>query len=212
MKTTSAFRVAIGAAGILAATLTLSGCMGSPTYGTDKTAMEHLVDDLGSSVAIAPKSQDTKRNLKYNPRPSLVVATKQQGAELPPPQASLANRENNANWVESPEETRARLREEADENKDNPRYRSPLLAGKGQAGQLTESQKWEAFRKAKADAENVDIAGTPRRSLAEPPTQYRQADAAVLADVGEPESQKEKRRKKEAAAAGKNSSWWQPFQ
>lgn len=212
MKTTSAYRVGMGAAGILAATLTLSGCMGSPTYGTNKTAMEHLVDDLGSSVAINPKEDEAKRNLKYNPRPSLVVASKQQRDALPAPQASLANRDNNANWVESPEETRRRLREEADRNSNNPNYRSPLLAGNGQAGQLTESQKWEAFRKAKADAENVNVVGTTRRSLAEPPTQYRQADSAVLADVGEPESDKEKRRKKEAASASKSSSWWQPFQ
>src|SRR4051812_52587 len=108
MKTTSAFRVCVGAAGILAATLTLSGCMGSPTYGTDKSAMEQLVDDLGSSVAINPASDEKKRNLRYNPRPTLVVA-KKPGDALPEPQNSLANRENNPNWVESPEETRKRL-------------------------------------------------------------------------------------------------------
>jgi hypothetical protein len=210
MKTTSAFRVCMGAAGMLAAALTLSGCMG-PTYGTDKTAMEQLGDDLGSSVAITPKSQDAKSSLKYNPRPTLVVANKQQGDALPAPQTSLANRENNPNWVESPEETRKRLRIEADQNGNNPNYRSPLLAGKGQGGQLTETQKWEAFRKAKEENETVNVSA-PRRSLSEPPTAYRAADAAVLQDLGEPETQKEKERKKQAEAASKSSSWWQPFQ
>jgi hypothetical protein len=211
MKATYKFRVGTGAAGILAAALTLSGCVGSPTYGTSKTAMEQLVDDLGSTVAVNTEEQDAKRRLKYNPRPTLVVASKQSANALPQPQASLANRENNPNWVESPEETRKRLREEADKNKDNPNYRSPLLAGNGQAGQLTEPQKWEAFRKAKQQAETTDPSA-PRRSLAEPPTQYRAADAAALQDLGTPESQKEKERKKQAQAASNTSSWWKPFQ
>jgi hypothetical protein len=209
MNTTDMFRVGVAAAGILAATLTLSGCMGSPTYGTDKTAMEQLGDDLGSTVAIGGRNDD-KKTVKYNPRPTLVVA-KGQAGNLPPPQASLANRENNPNWVESPEETRARLRQEADENSGNANYRSPLLAGNGQAGQLTEPQRWEAFRKAKAEAGNTNPNG-PRRTLAEPPTQYRSADSAVLEDLGTPEAQKEKERKKAAAAASKDSSWWQIFQ
>lgn len=212
MKTTSAFRAGMGVAGILAATLTLSGCMGSPTYGTDKSAAEQLVDDLGSSVSITGNEQK-RRSVKYNPRPSLVVASKEaQGQALPSPQQSMANRENNPAWVESPEETRERLREEADANSDNPRYRSPLLSGKGQGGQMTESEKWEAFRKAKQEAEGgVTVTGA-RRSLSEPPQQYRTVDEANLQDVGEPELQKERRRKKEAAENAKTSSWWKPFQ
>jgi hypothetical protein len=210
MKTTDVFRVGMGAAGVLAAALTLSGCVGAPTYGTDKTATEQLVDDIGSTVSIGTSRDEKKQGLKYNPRPTLVVAKDQAGA-LPAPQASLANRENNPNWVESPEETRKRLRQEADENSDNPNYRSPLLAGKGQGGQLTETQKWEAFREAKKNAGNTDPSA-PRRSLAEPPTQYRAADAAALQDLGTPEAQKEKERKKQAAAAGKDTSWWQIFQ
>lgn len=210
MKTTYAFRVGMGVAGILASTLTLSGCLGSPTYGTDKSAMEQLTDDLGSAVSIGGNQDEAKRNLKYNPRPSLVVATKEQGAALPPPQQSLANRENNPNWVESPEETRQRLREEAQANENNPAYRSPLLAGKGQGGQMTESEKWEAFRKAKQESESVDVSAR-RRSLAEPPAEFRSTDAANLTDLGEPETQKEKRRKQAAADAKKSSDWWKLF-
>ena len=186
----------------------LSGCMGSPTYGTGKSAAEQLVDDLGSSVSITG-NQDKNRNVRYNPRPKLVVAA--QDKSLPPPQASLASRENNPNWLESPEETRERLRDEAAKNENNPRYRSPLLAGKGQAGQMTESQKWEAFRQAKQNQETVDVTAG-RRSLTDPPTQYRAVDSAALADLGEPEVQKERRRKKEAQSAKQTSSWWKPFQ
>ncbi|MBP1842292.1 hypothetical protein J2046_000536 [Rhizobium petrolearium] len=209
MTTTSAFRVGMGVAGILASTLTLSGCLGSPTYGTDKTALEQLTDDLGSAVSIGGKEDEAKRNLKYNPRPSLVVA-KGDAANLPPPQQSLANRENNPNWVESPEETRKRLREEADANANNPRYQSPLITGKGQGGQLTESEKWEAFRKAKQDAETVDVSAR-RRSLTEPPAEFRSADTANLSDLGEPELQKERRRKKEATEAKNSREWWKLF-
>nr|WP_233469520.1 hypothetical protein [Neorhizobium petrolearium] len=199
----------MGVAGILASTLTLSGCLGSPTYGTDKTALEQLTDDLGSAVSIGGKEDEAKRNLKYNPRPSLVVA-KGDAANLPPPQQSLANRENNPNWVESPEETRKRLREEADANANNPRYQSPLITGKGQGGQLTESEKWEAFRKAKQDAETVDVSAR-RRSLTEPPAEFRSADTANLSDLGEPELQKERRRKKEATEAKNSREWWKLF-
>lgn len=212
METTKTLRMALGAAGILVATVTLSGCMGSPTYGTDKTAMEQLGDDLTSAIDIGGDRAKENAKIRYNPRPSLVVSSHQEGGALPPPQQSLANRENNPNWVESPEEARERLRQEATDNQDNPRYRSPLLAGKGQAGQMTESQKWEAFRQAKANANDPGIAGA-RRSISDPPTQYRTADAQTLQDLGEPETKKEARRKKEAESAStKGSAWWKPFQ
>nr|WP_226951197.1 hypothetical protein [Rhizobium terrae] len=199
----------MGLAGILVSTATLSGCIGGPTYGTDKTAMEQLTDDLGAAVTLGSARDEANRSVKYNPRPSLVVA-KNQAASLPEPQQSLANRESNPNWVESPEETRKRLREEATAREKDPTYRSPLLAGNGQAGQMTETERWEAFRKAKQDAETVDVSAR-RRSLSEPPAAYRAADAAALNDLGEPESQKEKRRKKEAADAKKSSDWWKLF-
>ncbi|AYC99791.1 lipoprotein [Neorhizobium sp. NCHU2750] len=214
MKTTITLRMALGTAGLLAASAALSGCMG-PTYGTDKPAMVQLGDDLGAAVAIGGGKDEDKAKIRYNPRPTLVVAKQDEtGHEaLPAPEKSLANRDNNPNWVESPEETRARLRKEAEDNRLNQNYRSPLLAGDGTAGQLTETQKWEAFRKAKAAAETTDVSGG-RHSLTDPPAAYRSADPAALADLGEPESKKEARRKKEAEAAstGSNSAWWKPFQ
>ncbi|MFN7025663.1 MAG: hypothetical protein ACK4QP_14335 [Pseudorhizobium sp.] len=207
MKTTHGFRAALSVAGMVAGVAMLSGCMGSPTYGTGKPAMEQLGDDLSSAISLG--GNEDKPAVKYNPRPKLVVAA--QDKSLPPPQTSLASRETNPAWVESPEETRQRLRQEATDNENNPRYRSPLLAGKGQAGQMTESQKWEAFRQAKQNQETVDVTAG-RRSLTDPPTQYRAVDSAALADLGEPEVQKERRRKKEAQAAKQTSSWWKPFQ
>ena len=39
----------------------LSGCMGSPTYGTDKTANEQLVDDLSSMLFVRAEEQEPDR-------------------------------------------------------------------------------------------------------------------------------------------------------
>lgn len=206
MKAMQAIRARLGICAV-AAVAGLSGCMSSPTYGTSKTSGEQLMDDLGSAISLGPEE---KPNTKYNPRPKLVVNTNRENV-LPPPQASLAGRDANPNWLESPEETRARLRDEAEANKNNPNYRSPLLAGNGTAGTMTEAQKWEAFRQAKANAEDPGISGQ-RRTLTEPPVQYRVADNADLNDLGEPELKKERERKKSAAAASANtSSWWNPF-
>ncbi|WP_137132402.1 hypothetical protein [Rhizobium sp. FY34] len=207
MKTTQGIFARAGILSAAVAVIGLTGCVGSPTYGTSKTAGEQLIDDLGQAASIS--SDADKPTAKYNPRPGLVVATKQ--SDLPAPQASLANRENNPNWVESPEETRARLRDEADANKDNPNYRSPLLAGNGTAGTLTEPQKWEAFRQARQNAENPGITGQ-RRTLTDPPAEYRIADTATLTDLGEPEEKKARERKKAAADASNTSAWWKPFQ
>ncbi|AMD60993.1 hypothetical protein N5C66_00475 [Rhizobium pusense] len=188
----------------------LLGACTSPTYGTGKTAAEQLVDDLGNATSIT--GDQTKRNLKYGPRPGLVVPAQARAEQLAQPQQNMASRENNPQWVESPEETRERLRDEADANKNNPHYRSPLLAGNGTAGQMTESQKWEAFRKAKAEAQGGSVVNAQRKFLTDPPAEYRSVPQDQLTDLGEPEQKKEKRRKKEAAMAGTGKSWWNPFQ
>lgn len=205
-----AFRVGAGLAGILLGCVALTGCVGSPTYGTDKTAMEQLVDDLGSAVNVGA-SPNQNPNLKYNPRPQLVMPPSSTQTALVAPQQSVASREQNPGWLESPEEARQRLREEADANADNPNYRSPLLAGYGTRGTMTESQKWEAFREARQVQKGAYL--DQRRFLADPPTQYRTAsDQTVLEDLGEPEMKKAKRRKTEAKAAQRGNQWWMPFQ
>ena len=77
---------------------------------------------------------------------------------------------------------------------------------------MTESQKWEAFRKAKAEAQGGSVVNAQRKFLTDPPAEYRSVPQDQLTDLGEPEQKKEKRRKKEAAMAGTGKSWWNPFQ
>lgn len=210
MEKTHAFRVSASVAGIVAAGLSLAGCSTGPTYGTDKTSGEQLMSDLGSAISVAPSNDGPKP--KYAPRPGLVRPAKGSVPALVPPEASLADRKNNPNWAETPEEMRARLKAEADANEGNPNYRSPLLDGRGQSGTMTEEQKWQAFRKAKAEASPASALQT-RRYLSDPPVQYRQpAPTAAADELGESEAKKEKRRLKEAEAKnGSSSGWWNPF-
>ena len=54
---------------LVASGLALSGCMSSPTYGTDKTASEQLVGDLSNMMSFSPPK---KEHIDYKPRPALV--------------------------------------------------------------------------------------------------------------------------------------------
>jgi hypothetical protein len=54
---------------LLGVALGASSCMG-PTYGTDKSSGEQLVDDLGDAMSIAPKKKTEA--LAYQPRGTLV--------------------------------------------------------------------------------------------------------------------------------------------
>lgn len=210
MRKTHVFRVSAVMTVVVAGGAGLSGCTSGPTYGTDKTATEQLFSDLGSAASLSNKKDGPAP--KYAPRPGLVAPVKGQPLALVQPQTALNDRKSNPNWAETPEEMRDRLKLEADANADNSNYRSPLLAGRGQAGTLTEQQKWEEFRKAKA--ENSPAAALQRRRyLSDPPPEFRQPAATANADeLGESEDKKEKRRRKEAqAASGKGSNWWNPF-
>lgn len=209
MEKTHAFRVGGWMTGAVALGLALSGCTSGPTYGTDRSATEQLFSDLGSAVSLSNKREGPAP--KYAPRPGLVTPAKGQPATLVAPQTALNDRKNNPNWAETPEEMRDRLKAEADANANNPNYRSPLLAGRGQAGTLTEEQKWEEFRKAKAEA-NPAAALQRRRYLSDPPSEFRQPAATATADdLGEPEEKKAKRLRKQAQADGQKSNWWNPF-
>ncbi|MGG7516414.1 hypothetical protein ACQ3G6_00835 [Allorhizobium undicola] len=201
------FRVGVTLAGVVGACSGLSGCMSSPTYGTDKTAMEQLTDDLGSAVSVTGGQK--KADGKYNPRPDLVLPPKGAQAELVQPQTSLASKDN-PEWLEAPEDTRKRLVAEADANASNPNYRSPLLAGYGTNGTMTETQKWQAFRDARKIQKGAYL--DQRRVLSDPPDSYRMVDETKLTDLGEPEAKKEKRRQKDAQIANSGKNWWQPFQ
>ncbi|WP_337917853.1 hypothetical protein [Pseudaminobacter soli (ex Zhang et al. 2022)] len=203
-------------AGILAAGAAVSGCVGSPTYGTDKTANEQLMSDVSNILALGPKE---RQSIDYKPRPELVKPAKGSTATLPEPQQSVASAENPA-WPESPEQKRARLRAEADENRDKPGWRpqiEPDLARAtarpreatptGQSARYGDSgvtpvginttKQSEEFRKKLA--EERQGSPTNRKYLSEPPLEYRQAAAtAPTGDVGEDEIKKERRLKAQA--------------
>ncbi|TJW41909.1 MAG: hypothetical protein E5W83_24005, partial [Mesorhizobium sp.] len=93
---------------LVVSSLALSGCMGSPTYGTDKPAATQLADDLTNAFTFAPKR---KEKIDYKPRPELVKPAPGQKEQLPPPQESIETA--SADWPESPEQRRARLRADA---------------------------------------------------------------------------------------------------
>ena len=179
------FRTGCVVVGAVAASILLSGCVSSPTYGTGKTANAHLIDDLTKIVSIAPKQKESEQ--AYSPRPSIVKPP--EGTSLPQPQASLASSEN-PQWVESPEETRQRLRQEATDRETG--YRSPLANSEDNVS----PEQWEKFRQAKAAQKTLSAT---RRNLSEPPMVYREpAETAPADDLGEPEFKKERRRKKAA--------------
>ncbi|WP_275789205.1 hypothetical protein [Pararhizobium gei] len=206
MGMTREFRVYASVFGVVAASLALSGCIGGPTYGTDKTAGEHLMDDLGSTVAIGEGKP--KSTVKYQPRPGLVLPPSTESAQLVQPQQNLATKEN-PQWVESPEETRQRLRDEADANADRPGYVSPLAKASANGRRLTAKEQTEAYREARRL--QMGAYSDKRRTLSDPPLEYRKMPEEAVADLGEPEQQKARRRKKEAAVAGSGKKWWDIF-
>ncbi|MDK1384505.1 hypothetical protein QN224_03685 [Sinorhizobium sp. 8-89] len=206
MEMTRELRVVASIAAIVAGGLVLSGCIGGPTYGTDKTAGEQLLDDLGSAVSLAPPKRDP---VKYQPRPALVLPPQGQQTALIEPQKSLASREANPEWVESPEEVRQRLREEAEANKNDPNYVSPLAKASANGRRLSANEQQEAYREARKL--EMGAYSDKRRFLSDPPIEYRRLPEGAEADLGEPEKVKERRRKKEAQIANSGSKWWWPF-
>jgi hypothetical protein len=202
----------VGLLALVAAAGLTSGCMSSPTYGTDKTANEQLVSDLGGMFSFKDKK---KPQIDYEPRPELVKPAK--GDEtLPAPQQSLASSDN-PQWPESPEQRLARIHAEADANVDDPNYKSPIiadqqgpqqgpqpiLAGNGRAedsgvGDPSKlAAQREEFKKRLKETQQGDA--TKRKYLSEPPIEYRAAAAdAPQGETGEDEDAKERRLKKEA--------------
>ncbi|MBW9115994.1 hypothetical protein JNB88_20360 [Rhizobium cauense] len=208
MLSTRWFRAGVCLTVAVAGGSMITGCMGSPRYGTDKTAMEQLTDDIGQSVSITGDGPKNK-GVKYSARPGLVLPSAASKEALVEPQQSIASKEN-PQWIESPEETRARLVKEADENSDNPNYRSPLASDKVEGGRQTTEAQTKAYREARAAQKGTY---TDRRYISDPPTEYRQVDDPTkLDDVGEPELKKAKKKKKEAAIAGSGKQWWNLLQ
>jgi hypothetical protein len=209
---------------LVASGLALSGCMGSPTYGTDKTAAEQLAGDLTGAVSFAPKRKDP---IDYKPRPTLVKPAPGQKEALPAPQNSIQTA--SAEWPESPEQRRARLRADATAHQDDPNYQSEIvddvqtdpeaikkaMAESGSshppAWTPADSDKGRAAEIQRRLAEGKQGSPNTRKYLSEPPLAYRVAsDAAPQNELGEDEYKKERRLKKEAE--GKKGGWfdWLP--
>lgn len=183
----------------------VAGCVGGPTYGTDKTAGAQLLTDLGDAIAIVPDKKTEK--VVYEPRPKLVKPADPR--KLEEPQKSLASKDNPA-WVESPEDMRARLRGEADDNSDNGTYRSPLMVSVTEGKVKSPEQQAKEFKEARRIQQGAY--SDQRRFLSDPPLAYRKVeDPSVLSNLGESEAAKEKRRQKEAVIAGSGRKWWQLF-
>lgn len=215
MNLTRGYRVAASSGALLAVVFLASGCLG-PTYGTDKSSTEQLMDDLGNIVSIKPKQGPA---IAYQPRPGIVKPP--QTAALPAPQQSVSK--NNPNWVEPPEATRERLVAEAAANENTPGYRSPLAqrstgagvpavqTGRAADGPPTPLETMADSRRNQQFRENIKIDrgaySDRRRFLSDPPLTYRQpADTAPVGDLGESERDKEKRRI--AAATKPGTGGW----
>jgi hypothetical protein len=216
---------------LVASGLALSGCISSPTYGTDKTASEQLVGDLSNALSFSPSK---KEHIDYKPRPALVKPAPGEKETLPPPQESITQTAS-AEWPESPEQRRARLRADAAAHENDPNYDSqivddvqtdPVAIKKAMADSgSSHPPRWtpqdsglggKARREKIAQqlAENKQGDPTSRKYLSEPPLTYRQAaDTAPQNDIGEDEVKKERRLKKEAAAkSGKSGLFdWLPW-
>lgn len=194
--------------------LALSGCLSSPTYGTDKTAGEQLAEDLSNAFSFAPKN---KNHIDYKPRPTLVKPAPGQRETLPPPQDNITQTASNQ-WPESPEQRRKRLRDDATAHQDDPNYQAQIVddiqvdqAAQRQALKESGSSRPPPPGNANASARRAEVSrrlaeskqGSPtsRKYLSEPPLDYRvSAGTAPQNELGEDEYKKERRLKREAAA------------
>jgi hypothetical protein len=220
---------------LVASGLALSGCMSSPTYGTDKTANEQLVGDLSNAFSLMPPK---KEKIDYKPRPALVKPAPGEKESLPAPQDSITQTASNQ-WPESPEQRRARLRDEATKHINDTNFQAQIVdddpnavpvadngskngvpqLGHDRAPAWTPEDSSAGTAKRRAEIQKrlqEQNQGDPtnRKYLSEPPLAYRApAATAPQNDIGEDEYKKERRLKREAAAKGGKKSWsdWLPW-
>lgn len=197
--------------------------MSSPTYGTGTTQNEQLVTDLSSMFSLKPKPSAAN----YTPRPELVKPAKPT-TELPPPQENIVTADA-SQWPESPEQRRARIRAAATENRDKPGWEPEVIndlsidnssskpklgaSGRAQESGVAPAGGGEDLNKKGQEVKQALAAqkqGSPtvRRTLTEPPLDYRQpAPTAATDDLGEDEFKKQRRLKAEARKASGSKSW-----
>ncbi|OQM75881.1 hypothetical protein BFN67_02965 [Pseudaminobacter manganicus] len=202
--------------------LAASGCVSSPTYGTDKTSAEQLVGDLSGAFSLKPKENP---HIDYRPRPALVKPASGGQEALPAPQEDITQVASNQ-WPESPEQRRARLRKYATEHADDPNYQ-PQIINDISSGSTKPAKRQTSYRERDlgpdtssaigSEARRAEInrrlaegkqgSATERKYLSEPPLTYRvPASTAPQGDIGEDEYKKQRRLKREAE--GKGSGWF----
>lgn len=207
MTVTPYLRYAMSSVALVAAATMLSGCIGDPTYGTGQTQSAHLVEDLGNMVSL-PKNKAA--DIKYQPRPDLVQPPKSEADKLPPPQKSIASKDN-PNWPKSPEEVRkemvAKIDAESGNGKTLPLGASPRRwdGGGDYAGTYSQTKQFrEALTVQKGNY-------SQRRFLSDPPADLKTpAPTAPTDQLGKPEKEKERERLAAAKKKGTGGSWW-PF-
>lgn len=207
MRLMSNFRCGMGFVALCAAGAMLSGCLGDPTYGTGETQTAQLTNGLGNLVSL-PKNNAS--NIKYQPRPGLVQPPKGEAGQLPPPQQSVASRDD-PNWPKSPEDVRkemvAKIDRETGNTKNLPTGASPRSQEGGHSMYNTDSQT-KQFRQALA-VEQGTYSG--RHFLSDPPNGLEvPASSAPTDQLGESELKKERERKRAAEKQGTGKAWW-PF-
>ena len=170
------------ACGTALATLSLGGCiLAGPTYGTDKRIGVQVLEDLGSVTQLRRE----QAKIDYKPRPGLLPPP--EGTTLPAPQESVAK--NDDAWQNSPEALRRRVVEEG--NSEGVDLRSvSRQRGKREIDPTT--GKPIDMRKRAARIGPAD----QRRTLSDPPVEYRQAaSTAPVGELGVPEYKKERVRR-----------------
>ncbi len=210
MLATHWFRMGACLSVVMAGCSLVSSCASSPTYGTDKTAMEQLTDDLGQSVSLTGPDPKNK-GVKYTPRPTLVLL-KHRRRKRPSLRRSRRSPtrtiRNGLNRRRRPAPVSFRKPTRIRTIRITVR-RSQALRSKA-AKRTTEAQT-KAYREARALQKGSYV--DQRRYISDPPPGYRTVDdPAKLDDVGEPELKKQKKRKKDAAVANTGKQWWNLLQ
>lgn len=216
---TAKFRVrTIMVAPVMASGLFVAGCVGAPTYGTDKTATEQLTSDISGMFSMKPRSTGVS---DYKPRPELVKPASLN--QLPAPQEKVASIDNPA-WPESPEQRRARIRADASANQDDNLY-EPLIVNdlpvkstfSGKTPEQLQDEMSAPMSNSESKAQTAEVnrrkveanqgLPTKRKYLSEPPLEYRTpSQTAAVGELGEDEAKKERRIRK--AATKKGDSRW----
>jgi hypothetical protein len=222
--THSTVRASLRMLAIGGAALALTGCMG-PTYGTGTSQGQQLFNDLDGMLTLGTSG---RQRVDYTPRPELVKSAKRD--VLPAPREA-ATTVADANWPESPEQRRARLRAAAPDGSDSalpvgfmaadkegmdretPTASSTVGRRTQMEGSWLSSKQMASQRVAANDRARAGRQGDPtqRRYLSEPPLTYRQpAATAPVGDPGVDEDVKQRRAGGTTSVGSRLRSLW-PF-